>query len=229
MIRAICRDRLTAEDFAFIQKTLGRTLGSAASLERLLTDPEMRDLVLDDEALFRAVLESPDRVAISPHLFFYLLCRSVLRETAAGSRDASDYVASLLDHFTRTNRLHGPGAARTGKMLYVSDMLLALQQASPREAFLLRAHIGNYALFLSGLFSEAIARRTARGAPDIAFYEQIGSSSYHFAAGHREAQSLGLDRIFQELARGFHEVRLALNDLAGRLLHLDAHPALPNA
>jgi hypothetical protein len=35
-----------------------------------------------------------------------------------------------------------------------------------------------------------------------------------------------LSDIYEELSRSFHEVRMALNDLAVRFLHLDS-PALP--
>jgi len=229
MIRANCRDRLTADDFDFIRKSLGTERGFSSSLEALLTDSETRDLILDDEELLRAVLESPDRLRISPQLFFYLVCRRVLKETSVSTRDAADYVASLLEHFSRTQRMEGPPGARQAKVQYVSDMLIALQNVDHHEAFLLRAHIGNYTLFLSGLFSDAIRRRTERGAPDIWFYEQIGRSNFHLASEHRDAARFGLDRIFEELARGFHEARLALNDLASRLLHFESHPPLPTA
>ena len=32
---------------------------------------------------------------------------------------------------------------------YISDILIALNHATPEQAFLLRAHIGNYSLFIS--------------------------------------------------------------------------------
>ena len=35
---------------------------------------------------------------------------------------------------------------------YISDMLIALQRVTPEQAFLLRAHVGNYSLFVSGIF-----------------------------------------------------------------------------
>jgi len=219
---------LTADDFDFIRKSLGNQRGFSASLESLLTDPETRDLILDDDELLQAVLESPERLSISPQFFFYLVCRRVLKDTSVNTREAADYVGSLLEHYSRTQRLDGPGPARQ-KVEYVSDMLLALQTADTHQAFELRAHVGNYTLFLSGLFSEAIKRRTERGAPDIFFYEQIGRSNFHMASEHRDAVKFGLDRIFDELARGFHEARLALNDLATRLLHFENPPPIPNA
>ena len=39
----------------------------------------------------------------------------------------------------------------------------------------MRAHLGNYALWLSGLFPDYIeARHWRRGAPDLDYYEEMG-------------------------------------------------------
>ena len=48
------------------------------------------------------------------------------------------------------------------------------------------------------------------------------------AAGHQVARSCELSRVFETLAEGFHEARLALNRLSDSLLHLDDSHA-PNA
>jgi hypothetical protein len=42
------------------------------------------------------------------------------------------------------------------------------------------------------------------------------------AAGHRVARSAALTEIYERLADGFHEMRLALNRLSDSLVHLDA-------
>lgn len=208
---------------------MGAKPGSTASLERLLTDEDTRDLLLEHEELSSAILESPDRIAISPQLYFYVLSRRVLRETKVSSREAADYIASLLDAFSRSGCAEPRDPETKADLRYLSDMLIALNKSAPHEAFLLRAHIANYALFISGLFSENIEKRARRGAPDVTFYEQVGCASFKAASEHRDARRLDLHEIYRELADGFHEARVALNDLARRLLHLDvpvSHPLL---
>jgi hypothetical protein len=228
MIHANCRIRLTADDFDFIVRTLSLKPSDRVSLERLLTDEDTRDTILDHEALAAAVIESPGRLKISPQLLFYVLCRKVLRDTSVKSRDAADYVASLLEGFSRTARVYSaPGGGEKNPMRYISDMLPLLSKASDREAFFLRAHIANYALFVSGMFAENVEKRSERGAPDLSFYEKMGRMNYRVAAEYREAQKFNLISVYDELSRGFHEARLALNELASRLLHLDAAPPLP--
>ena len=101
------------------------------------------------------------------------------------------------------------------------DMLIALSRATQDEAFLLRAHVGNYSLFISGIFHENTQRRSLRGAPDIGFYENIGRRNYHLLSSHATARRCELDDVYAELADRFRDVRLALNQLADRLLNLD--------
>jgi len=225
MIHANCRARFTADDFEFIVRSLSHSPRDAVSLQRLLVDPEARDDILEHDALAAAILDSADSLKISTALYFYVLCRRVLKNTAVSSRDAADYIAAMLDAFTSSARMHRPSPSREVEMDYMSDILLALRDASPSEAFLLRSHLANRALFLSGLFSENIDRRAQRGAPALSFYEELGRSNFRAAAEHRDAKRFDLQRIYRELSDGFREARLALNDLAERLLHFEAPPA----
>jgi hypothetical protein len=226
MIHANCRARFTADDFDFIVRSLSDSPRSAVSLQQLLIDADTRDEILEHDALASAIIDSTDHLQISTPLYFYVLCRRVLKNTAVSSRDAADYIAAMLDAFTHTARMQRPDPNHEVEMRYLSDILIAIRNAPPTEAFMLRAHLANYALFLTGLFSENIDKRAKRGAPDLSFYEELGRSSFRAAAEHREARRFDLHRIYGELSEGFREARLALNDLATRLLHLES-PSLP--
>jgi hypothetical protein len=104
-------------------------------------------------------------------------------------------------------------------------MLVALRGASPTQTFLIRAHIGNYSLFLSGIFRESVETRAQRGAPDLSFYEGMGRTSYRVAADHQVARTAALDSVYGLLAENFRPVRRALNRLSDSLLHLDEAPS----
>jgi hypothetical protein len=225
MIHANTRVRLTADDFSFVVRVLSKSESDAVSLVELLTDEDTRDAILDHEALAAAVLNSPERLPISPEFLFYVLCRKVLRETPAKSREVSDYVAALLAGFLRSVGREGMDAQGRHHLRYLSDIMQALNTAGTREAFLLRVEIANHALFISGIFAGNVEKRTQRmGAPDLSYYEAMGRMNYRAAAEYREAGKFRLQPIFEELADSFREVRLALNDLATRLLHLESHP-----
>ena len=187
----------------------------------LLTDGEARDSILDHPRLFKSIMEDGTPLSISPQLYFYILIRHVLKETGLNDRSVSDYVASLLETFSQTARMKSPADGRATPIQYVSDMLIALQTATPAQTFLIRAHVGNYALFISGIFPTTVQSRAGRGAPDVGYYENVGSANYKAAASHRVARSASLTRVYEQLAESFHEVRLALNRLSDSLIHLD--------
>ncbi len=225
MIKANCRDRFTADDFDFVVKTLSRSERDSITLGDLLTDEEARDAILDHPRLFQTVLEHHGPLSISPQLYFYILIRHVFKETGLTDPAVSDYVASLLECFSQTARLRSPADGATGPIQYVSDMMIALQNASPQQCFRIRAHIGNYALFITGIFHETVESRSQRGAPDVSFYEDVGSANYRAAAGHQVARSCDLTGIFKSLSDDFRGVRRALNRVADTLFHFDQGPS----
>src|SRR3954462_2806743 len=154
VIRPNCRAQFSAEDIDFIVETLGKQRRDC--LFDLLKDEESRDLILDDELLFRAVLERPECLRISMHLYFYILVRNVFRGSGLEERDVADYVAEVLAEFSQTHRSQ-VRLNRDGRSTdYFVDMHAALQTADDITSFFIRAHMGNYSLFLSGVFPDCI-------------------------------------------------------------------------
>lgn len=225
MIKANCRERFTAADFDYVVKTLSRSERDSVNLVDLLTDAEARDSILDSPRLVESMLADGTPLTISPQLYFYVLLRHVLKQTGLNDRNVSDYLASLLETFSRTAGMKSPADGESNPVQYVSDMLIALRNASPVQTFLIRAHVGNYSLFISGIFRDTVESRSQRGAPDVSFYEDVGRSNFRVAAGHQVARSCALSGVFEVLADGFHDVRLALNRLSDSLLHLDSAPS----
>jgi hypothetical protein len=196
-----------------------------------LSDIETRDSILDHPRLVDAILNHCGHLRISSQFYFYVLARHVLQQGGIGDRKLCDYVASLLETFSRAKQLRAPQTpGRCAESAtadsscgeeYISDMLIALTRASPEQAFLLRAHIGNYSLFITGIFHENTQRRSLRGGPEIEFYEQVGRTNYQLVASHATARRCELDDVFEGLADRFRDVRLALNQLSDQLLNLD--------
>jgi hypothetical protein len=220
MIQANCRARFTAADFDFVVRTLARSQRDSVSLVDLLADSATRDSVLDSPRLVEAILSNAGQLRISSQFYFFVLARHVLREAGITDRKLSDYIGSLLETFSRAN-IAAPHTCDERSHQYISDMLIALTRATPEQAFLIRAHVGNYSLFISGIFHENAERRSARGGPNLAFYEQIGSRNYQLVANDATAKRCQLNDVYEELADRFREVRVALNHLAEELINLD--------
>src|SRR5437763_7521501 len=162
MIRANCRARFTAADFDFIVRTLARSQTDHVSLVDLLSDVETRDSILDHPRLIEAILSNCGHLRISSQFYFYVLARHGLQKGGIGDRKLCDYVASLLETFSRANRLEVSDEIDNRAQQYLFEMLIALTRAAPEQPFLLRAHIGNYSLFLTGIFHEKTPRRSVR-------------------------------------------------------------------
>lgn len=224
VIHANCRVQFTAGDIDFISAVLGKKKQSTSFLASLLSDLDSRDLILDDEELFRALLEQRGCLRVSPHLYFYVLVRHVLRQSGLDDRSVADYVAELLTEFSREERTRCVLRGQLQPMDYFFEMLTALQTADDYTAFCLRAHIGNHSLFFSGVFPDRIrARAERRGFPGLQYYREMGRASFRAASHHRLANEFELAPIFDTLSNRFEPTRLALNDLAERVFALGDH------
>ncbi len=221
MIQPNCRVQFAAEDIDFIVSVLGAKLGNAECLVQLLADEESRDLILDDAALFHALLERRGCLRVSTHFYFYVLVRHVFLRSDIKDRAVADYVAEILAEFARAEHARCVLPGQPNPLDYFFEMLAALQTADDRTSFQIRVHIGNHSLFLSGVFPERIRfRAEKRGFPDLKYYEALGRAQYHVAGDHRLAQRYELSGILHTLAERFETTRLALNDISDRLFSL---------
>jgi hypothetical protein len=221
VIQPNCRMQFTADDVEFILSVLGQHAGDRDCLIRLLSDEEARDAILDDDALFQALLERRQCLPVSARFYFYIVTRQVLRRSGLDDRAVTDYVAEMLAEFSRTDRVHGPAPGAGQPFDYLVDMLAALQTADDHTTFLIRAHVGNSSLFMTGVFPDRIRFRTERrGAPSLRYYEELGRTSFRVASDHRLARKYAVADIFATLAERFETTRRALNDLSERVLSL---------
>ncbi len=229
MIQANCRAQFTADDFSFVVSTLAKSPRDAVSLVSLLSDENERDTILDHDLVYDSLVDHNGCLRVSAAFYFYVLTRRVLRRVCLDERALTDYVAAVLLAFAHVNQLKRPGETEPSarSFTYVSDLIAQLHSCAPEQDFLLRAHLGNYTLFLSGVFAERVqSHAQRRGAPGLSFYDAVGQASYLTVARHPQARKSELHAIYEQLGSEFRRVRLALNDLADTLLHFHAPPAV---
>lgn len=219
MILADVRRNLTRKDAELAARLLARD--SAAELRRLearLAD-EGIDAILDDPRLPEVVLADRRGALLSLPLFTYALVRDSLRRAGEGDRALADYVTAVVVHFAvgdRSMRI-SPADDEIYDALY--RLVADLDDADARRSLLVRAHLGNYALWLSGLFPDRIeALRWRKGGPDLDYYESLGRRGFELAADHRLATEHGLSPLFARAAERFAVIRSALNAVSDRLL-----------
>jgi hypothetical protein len=176
------------------------------------------DALLDDTAVVRALLQRDGiRMAPAP-LVFYLLVRHALLEREIADRQLADYTAALLLEFGNAGRAHRIDRHDPEQLLYLAEVLMALERARGEREFQLRVHLGNFALWLAGIFPGYITHRVQRkGAPPLSYYDEMGASGFRAAAGTELAMRHGVGELFLRLADEFSNVRSALNSLSDAL------------
>ena len=175
------------------------------------------DALLDDPRTLNAVLTASR--SLTPGLLFYVLVRHALLESGIDDRTLADYIASLLVEFGREDRAYRIQPEDPDRYYYLVDLVAAMDGPDGRRQFLVRAHLGNYALWLSGIFPDhVIARVHRRGAPGLEYVEAMGASGYRLAADSPIASRHGLDALYRTAAESFPALRVALNHIADRYL-----------
>ena len=131
----------------------------------------------------------------------------------------------MLTRFVRTENLY-PRGTTMPRLETVVDMLLEIQHVwqdespnfRPEREITVRRHIGDYTLFMTGLFPERVQRTASMG-----YYVSEGKRAYRFVSEHERARGGGR-APYRRLAERFEAYMRAL-DYARRAYFLD--PGLP--
>lgn len=210
MITADARSRLTQQDLELVAACLGGSGAArlpAGSLDAVLERPELPMFLLG------ASLPGP-----SPSLLFYVLVRRSFLDAGIDDAEVADYHAALLREFGVRSRATRVDDVDDHEHEYIVDILADLDRATGERVFKVWVHLGNYALWLAGVFPERIAaQRIRRGGPDLSYYDTLGERGFAEASEHRLAGRSGLDDVLRTTAERFREVRTALNRVSALL------------
>ena len=219
MILANTRQGMTRDDAQLAIRLLSRFSGeSPETVEERMTDQGI-DSVLDDPRLAAALLQLPAGAHASLPLFAYVMIRQALRGAGEDDRGIADYVASIVVHFGHGSRATRIGVADDETYSTLVDLVDDVNDPDANRSFLVRTHLGNYALWLSGLFPDHIEqRRWRRGGPDLDYFEELGRQGFQMAADHRLAEQFGLATLYATAAERFGLLRTALNSVSDSLL-----------
>jgi len=160
---------------------------------------------------------------ISPdHPLRRLFAGLVGRELPA-DRQVAAYVADLLidfvdvDHLYRIRNARGRRLEEVGEMMVESNPLL--QARSFEREREVRKHIGDYTLFLTGMFPEYVAALPRRGLrlDSIIDYVKAGKESYRIVGAFDQFEYRHVAPLFRRLAEHFEYCVYGLNRVKSRL------------
>lgn len=126
-----------------------------------------------------------------------------------GDREVTTYVANLLidfvhvDHLYRIRNVRGKGLEEVGEMLVESNPLLGAASFERERA--VRKHIGDFTLFLTGMFPEYVAALPRRGLrlDSLIDYVKAGKESYRIVASFDQFEYRRVASLFRRLADEF--------------------------
>lgn len=186
--------------------------------------PATLESMLNSESIFNKIRDqSQFLLDISPLLFFsVLLRRSLVDRRILGDGRVINYIANLLSLFVKTDRLYRIHRHDEQTHQYLTDMIQEAANADARRQFLIYSHIGNYSLYVTGLFPQSIEYRLRyKHRPvNTQFYIDFGREYYERASAHAIAREYELDEVFFRLSIMFEVYKEALNHLARQYLVL---------
>jgi hypothetical protein len=154
---------------------------------------------------------------ISPNHPLRRLFAELVAKELRGDQDVAAYVGNLLidfvhaDHLYRIRNCRGKRLEEVGEMLLESNPLLdAPSFEREREV---RKHIGDYTLFLTGMFPEYVAALPRRGLRLDSFidYVKAGKESYRIVGAFDGVQHRHAAALFRRLAEQFEYWVYGLN------------------
>ncbi|HEU4367741.1 MAG TPA: hypothetical protein VFV05_05860 [Methylomirabilota bacterium] len=163
--------------------------------------------------------------------FFERAIQASFRDLSLGDAPVAGYLADLLTRFARTETLFPPGVTLP-RLETVVDLLLEAQAAwdadaphfGPGREVNVRRHIGDFTLFMTGVFRERVERIASRG-----YYVSQGQRAYRFVSEHGRATSRPRERdagpLYARLAERFEHYAWALDYT--RRVHFHDAPLLP--
>ena len=170
MILADTHHRLTRDDAQLAARLLAREAGvDVTQIEAQIAD-EGIDAILDDPRLPGALLRQTQGSHASLTLFAYVMIRHALLRAGEPGRGIADYVTAVVLTFGARNRAHRISDSDDEVYTAIVQLCEDLDDPDARRSFLVRTHLGNYALWLSGIFPDYIEQRRWRsGGPDLEY------------------------------------------------------------
>lgn len=158
--------------------------------------------------------------------FFERAVRASFADLAHRDDPAVGYLADMLTRFARTDNLF-PRGSTVPRLETIADMLMEIRgfwdaeapSFRPEGEISVRRHIGDFTLFMTGLFRERVERAASTG-----YYVVEGKRAYRFVSEHARARD-DREAPYRRLAERFESYASVLDYT--RRVHFFEHPTHP--
>lgn len=196
------RSKLTHSDFKLIADIAWNQKLSDTEVGRFSMEASSIDWALDDDKLKDFVDKNKRFDKISFALYLYVTNRYILLKNGIANRDICDYIGNVLYEFGFGNRYSKISKLDDENYHYLSDILIDIRESKDFRQFLLSQHLGNYALWRSGLFNNV----------DEQYYIAMGKMGYKMAAINPQSQEY--QSLYYELSDNFSVILKSLREFS---------------
>src|SRR5580692_4214035 len=152
------------------------------------------------------------------------------REVGLRDAEVQDYIANVLSEFCEAEQLYkvrnaeGRALSDVGEMLLETDPIYGPAPSFDRERQV-RKHVGDYILFLSGMFPESINhfRLRRQRLENFVDFMKAGKESYYIVSKFDQFEYARLAPLFAKLSKEFESCVYGLNLVKGDLEEMQ-HP-----
>jgi hypothetical protein len=157
--------------------------------------------------------------------FFQRLTLLCFEQLMIQEQTVADYVSSLLTRFSLTHQLYRIRNIQNERLEYVVDMMSEAQSTldtsderfNPFRERNIRQHIGDYTLFMTGIFREFVTRNSS-----LDYYTGQGKMSYNSVSRFDRLAEKEEAELYEDLSKKFEHYSFAL-DYMKRVYFKDAH------
>ena len=169
------------------------------------------------------------------HQFFTAIVEHNYDEVGVRSAEVQTYVATLLSEFCEIENLYkiknsdGRRLSDVGEMLLASDPVYGSAPSFDRERQV-RKHIGDYALFFSGMFPESLngARLRRSRMESLIDFVRAGKESYYIVSKFEHFEYAKVAPLFRRMSQEFEQLVYGLNQVKNELEEMQ-HPLMRRA
>jgi hypothetical protein len=162
-------------------------------------------------------------------LFSDLVNRRLYGDAQVRNPEVTVYITGLLTRFTHVRELYKIRNARGKRLEDVGELLIESNPLLEGRSFVyereVRKHIGDYTMFLAGLFPEYVAALPKRGLRLDAFVDYIkaGKESYRVVSCFDQFEFRDEAPLFRRLAESFELCVFGLNLVKNDLERFQEH------
>ena len=151
-------------------------------------------------------------------LFQHLVCGNFRRGAQLEDADVADYVSDMLTNFTHVENLFRVRNARGKRLTDVAEMLVESNPLLDAPSFdrerAVRKHVGDFTLFYTGLFPEAVGalpKLRPLSVDTFVDYVAAGKESYRVVSSFNMEEYRSEAPLFGKLAYHFEQCVHGLN------------------